>query len=152
MSRGFIICMAKGRGGRGSFRPSYRHLKLTLISRDFAIAVSKKTLWNEIESAWTQDLELNADSISDSILEQGFNILKLGSNTLQPQNLFSKFWKGMKRESSDKTRFWVSREGQPIDLGTLSSPWFTFGKKNNNMILAVQDSSLEDLVTHSLSD
>ena len=39
-----------------------------------------------------------------------------------PKILFSIFWGGMKRESSDKTRFCVSLEGLPNGLGTFSSP------------------------------
>ena len=38
------------------------------------------------------------------------------------KNLFSIFWKGMKRKRYDKTRFCVSREGLPSGLKTFSSP------------------------------
>ena len=59
-----------------------------------------------------------------------------------PKILFSIFWGGMKRESSDKTRFCVSLEGLPNGLGTFSSPWFMFENKTKNMFLTRRGSNI----------
>ena len=59
-----------------------------------------------------------------------------------PKILFSIFWKGMKRKSYDKTRFCVSREGLPNELGTFSSPWFMFINKTKNMFLTRRGSNI----------
>ena len=53
----------------------------------------------------------------------GSNILARDSNILEPKILVSIIWKGMKRESSDKTTFCVSPEGLPNGLGTFSLVW-----------------------------
>ena len=47
-----------------------------------------------------------------------------GSITLEPQNNNSIFWRGIKRESSDKNRFCVSHEGLPDGLRTFNLLWF----------------------------
>ena len=52
-----------------------------------------------------------------------------------PKISFSIFWKGMKRESSDKTMFCVSYEGLTDGLGTFGLPWFMFENKTKNMFL-----------------
>ena len=58
------------------------------------------------------------------------------------KTLLSIFWKGMKIESYDKTRFCVSREGLPNELGTFSSPWFMFENKTKNMFLTRRGSNI----------
>ena len=68
----------------------------------------------------------------------GSNILEPGSNILPK----SPKMKGMKRESSDKTRFCVSLEGLPNGLGPFSLPWFMFENKTKNMFLTRRGSNI----------
>ena len=51
-------------------------------------------------------------------------------------------YSGMKREGYYKTRFCVSREGLPNELGTFSSPWFMFENKTKNMFLTRRGSNI----------
>ena len=52
-----------------------------------------------------------------------------------PWILFSKFWDGLRRESSDKTRFCVSHDGPTNGLETFCLPCFMFKNKTKNMFV-----------------
>ena len=52
-----------------------------------------------------------------------------------PWILFSKFWEGLRRESSDKTRFCVSHDGPTNELETFCLPCFMFKNKTKNMFV-----------------
>ena len=51
-----------------------------------------------------------------------------------PKIFFSIFWKGMKWEGYDKTRFCVSREGLLNVTGTFRLPWFMWENKTKKCL------------------
>ena len=68
---------------------------------------------------------------------------------MSPYILFSRFWEGLRRESSDKIRFCVSHDGPTDGVETFCLPCFMFKNKTKTMLLNRRGSNImEPMLLH----